>query len=195
VTKRRDGAEMSARGVDSNQEMADTCRDHGLQVPTGDALQYLSAQADESLGGLFAAQVVEHLPPDHLLQFLELGYRKLRPGSRIILETINPACWHAFFSSYLRNVTHAQPLPPETLQHFMTASGFQAVGIRYSTPVPESLKLQPIRWATSEVDSGQAPAEAADPLREAGAMINDNMAKSNGFLFSYMDYATIGERR
>ena len=189
------GAGVSARGVDSNHEMADTCRDRGLQATAGDALQYLSAQDDESLGGLFAAQVVEHLPPDYLLQLLELGYRKLRPGSRIILETINPACWYAFFSSYLRDVTHAQPLHPETLQHFMTASGYQAVDIRYSTPVPESLKLQPIRWATSRVDGGPAQAEAADPLREAGATINDNMAKLNGFLFSYMDYAAIGERR
>jgi O-antigen chain-terminating methyltransferase len=188
-------AGVSARGVDSNHEMADTCHDRGLQATAGDALQYLSAQDDESLGGIFAAQVVEHLPPDYLLQLLELGYRKLRPGSRIILETINPACWHAFFSSYLRDVTHAQPLHPETLQHFLTASGFQAVDIRYSMPVPESLKLQPIRWATSGVDNGPAQAEAANPLREAGAIVNDNMAKLNGFLFSYMDYAVIGERR
>ena len=77
----------------------------------------------------------------------------------------------------------------------MTASGFQAVDIRYSTSVPESLKLQPIRWATSEADSGPAKGEAADPLREAEAMTNDNMAKLNGFLFSHMDYAAIGERR
>ena len=62
-------------------------------------------------------------------------------------------------------------------------------------PVPESLKLQPIHWATSGADSGPAPAEAADPLREAGALINDNMANLNGFLFSYRDYAAIGERR
>jgi hypothetical protein len=45
------------------------------------------------------------------------------------------------------------------------------------------------------VDDGPAQAEAADPLREAGAVINDNMAKLTGSLFSYMDYAAIGERR
>ena len=188
-------AGVSARGVDRNQEMADACHDRGLQVTAGDALQYLSAQADESLGGLFAAQVVEHLEPDYLLQLLELGYRKLRPGSRIVLETINPACWYAFFSSYIRDVTHAQPLHPETLQYFLVASGFQAVDIRYSTPVPESLKLHPIQWATSAVDTGLAQQEPEDLLREAGAVINDNVAKLNGFLFTYMDYAAIGERR
>ena len=188
-------AGVSARGVDRNHEMADACRDRGLQATAGDALQYLSAQADESLGGLFAAQVVEHLEPDYLLQLLELSYRKLRPGSRIVLETINPACWYAFFSSYIRDVTHAQPLHPETLQYFLVASGFQAVDIRYSTPVPESLKLQPIQWATSAVDSGLAQQAPEDLLREAWAVINDNVGKLNGFLFTYMDYAAIGERR
>ena len=186
---------VSARGVDGNHEMADACRDRGLQATAGDALQYLSAQPDESLGGLFAAQVVEHLEPDYLLQLLELGYRKLRPGSRIVLETINPACWYAFFSSYIRDVTHAHPLHPETLQFFLAASGFQAVDIRYSAPVPESLKLQPIKLPTSAVDSGLAQPEPESLLREAGAVINDNVGKLNGFLFTYMDYAAIGERR
>jgi len=188
-------AGVSARGVDGNHEMVDTCRDRGLQATTGDALQYLSALEDESLGGLFAAQVVEHLEPDYLLQLLELGYRKLRPGSKIVLETINPACWLAFFSSYIRDVTHAHPLHPETLQYFLVASGFQAVDIRYSTPVPESQKLQPIKWATSAVDSGRAQPEPEDLLRAAAAVINDNVYKLNNFLFSYMDYAAIGERR
>ena len=35
----------------------------GLQAETGDALAYLRALPDSSLGGLFAAQVVEHLEP------------------------------------------------------------------------------------------------------------------------------------
>ena len=188
-------AGVSAHGVDRNHEMADACRDRGLQATAGDALQYLSVQADESLGGLFAAQVAEHLEPDYLLQLLELGYRKLRPGSKIVLETINPACWYAFFSSYIRDVTHARPLHPETLQYFLAASGFQAVDIRYSTPVPESLKLQPIQWVTSAVDTGLAQQEPEDVLREAGAVINDNVGKLNGFLFTYMDYAAVGERR
>ena len=54
---------------------------------------YLASLPDGSLGGLFAAQVVEHLEPDYLMRFLDAAYHKLRPGSKIVLETINPACW------------------------------------------------------------------------------------------------------
>ena len=77
-----------------------------------------------SLGGLFAAQVVEHLQPAYLLRFLELAFHKLRPGGRVVLETLNPACWVAFFDSYIRDITHVWPLHPDTLKYLVLASGF-----------------------------------------------------------------------
>ena len=43
--------------------------------------------------------------------------QKLRPGAPLVLETINPACWLAFFSSYIRDLTHVRPVHPETLQY------------------------------------------------------------------------------
>ena len=135
---------ISARGVDLNPEMAAICRDRGLDATAGDALSYLLAQPDGSLGGLFAAQVVEHLEPDYLLRLLDAAYHKLRPGSKIVLETINPACWYAFFASYIRDITHVQPLHPDTLRYLLVASGFQRVDIRYSAPVPDESKLQPV---------------------------------------------------
>ena len=45
-----------------------------------DALGYLESLEDGSLGGVFAAQVVEHLPPAALRRLLELVRSKLRPG-------------------------------------------------------------------------------------------------------------------
>ena len=36
-----------------------------------------------------------------------------------MLETINPACWLAFFSSYIRDFTHVRPVHPETLQYLL----------------------------------------------------------------------------
>ena len=135
---------ISARGIDLNEEMAAVSRERGLDVRSGDALSYLLAQPDGSLGGLFAAQVVEHLEPDYLMRFLEAAYHKLRPGSKIVLETINAACWYAFFSSYIRDVTHVRPLHPDTLRYLVSASGFQRVTVRFSAPFPEDMKLQAI---------------------------------------------------
>ena len=69
--------------------MVEICRAQGLEAVEGDALGYLRSLPDESLGGLFAAQVAEHLEPDYLLALLEEAFAKLRPGSAIVLETIN----------------------------------------------------------------------------------------------------------
>jgi O-antigen chain-terminating methyltransferase len=172
---------ISARGIDINDEMAAVCRGRGLDATAGDALGYLLAQPDGSLGGLFAAQVVEHLEPDYLMRFLEAAYHKLRPGSKIVLETINAACWYAFFSSYIRDVTHVRPLHPDTLRYLVNASGFQKVAVRFSAPYPEETKLQKV---------------PADPGRPDGvqAVFNENVTKLNDLLFTYLDYAAIGER-
>ncbi len=183
---------ISARGVDINHEMAAICRERGLEATSGDALSYLLAQPDGSLGGLFAAQVVEHLEPDYLMRLLEAAYHKLRPGSKIILETINPACWYAFFSSYIRDVTHVRPLHPDTLQYLVVASGFQRVQLRYSAPFPDESKLQLIPTSTKPAASGEA--REGDPLSSMAAVFNENVKKLNGLLFTYLDYAAIGER-
>ena len=182
---------IPARGVDLNGEMAAICRERGLHAEAADALSYLVAQPDASLGGLFAAQVVEHLQPDYLTQLLDVAGRKLRPGARIVLETVNPACWAAFFSSYIRDISHVQPLHPDTLQYLLLASGFQRVEIRYSAPVPEEWKLQPVR-----VSGGPAAdrAPAGELVPAMAAVFNENVDKLNGLLFTYLDYAAIGER-
>src|SRR6185503_14299288 len=142
---------IRARGIDLNHEMAETCRARGLDVTEADAVGYLSTIPDASLGGIFAAQVVEHLQPGYLLRFLELAFHKLRPGGRLVLETLNPACWVAFFDSYIRDITHVWPLHPETLKYLVTASGFPEVEIEFRAPVPDEHRLQPIA------------AEGADP--------------------------------
>ena len=105
-------AGVPARGLELNHEMAETCRARGLEVAEGDLLSYLQALPDGALGGLIAIQVVEHLDPDYLMRALDVAYHKLRPGARIVLETINPACWFAFFASYVRDLTHVRPLHP-----------------------------------------------------------------------------------
>ena len=86
---------IRGRGLDLNHEMAEVCRAAGLDVVERDVVSYLEPLPDGSLGGLFAAQVVEHLEPGYLLRFLELAFHKLRPGAPIVLETLNPACWVA----------------------------------------------------------------------------------------------------
>jgi len=172
---------IAARGIDLNHEMAEVCRARGLDVTEADAAGYLERLPDASLGGLFAAQVVEHLEPAYLLRVLELAHHKLRPGAPIVLETLNPACWTAFFDSFIRDITHVWPLHPETLRYLVLASGFSSAAIEYRSPVPPQDRLQPAAAA-----SGAAP-----DLVEA---FNANVEKLNARMFSFLDYAIAGRR-
>ncbi len=175
---------ISCRGIDLNPSMVDVCVAKGLHVETTDGLSYLRAQPDGSLGGLFAAQVVEHLEPGYLVQLLDVAYDKLRPGAVIVLETINPACWLAFFESYIRDLTHVRPVHPDTLKYLLVASGFQSVEVQFRSPYPEAEKLQAVA----------ASALGGDAARDAVETINANAAKLNSLLFTHMDYAAIGRR-
>ena len=176
---------VRARGIDLNHEMVETCRARGLDVTEADALGYLRAQADESLGGLIATQVVEHLEPAYLLAFLDRAQRVLKPGARIVLETINAGCWLAFFESYLRDITHARALHPDTLKYLVTASGFVETEVRFRAPVEPANRLQRAPKAARE--SGESVIALADAF-------DDNVERLNRLLFTHLDYAVIARR-
>jgi O-antigen chain-terminating methyltransferase len=177
-------ASIRARGVDANERMASVCRERGLAVEQADALDALRGQPDGSLGGLVAIQVVEHLPPGYLMACLEAAYHALRPGSTMVLETINVSCWMAFFETYLRDLTHARPLHPDTLRFLVEASGFTRVEVSYREPVRDEDRLPRITAPTSTDADVQALVIA----------LNAHADQLNARLFSSMDYAVIARR-
>jgi O-antigen chain-terminating methyltransferase len=172
---------IPSRGIDLNHEMAEECRARGFDVREADAVTYLSGLPDASLGGIFAAQVVEHMEPAYLLRFLELAFEKLQPGGRMVLETLNPACWTAFFESYVRDITHRCPLHPDTLKYLVLASGFSRAEIEFRSPVPLEDRLQPL----------MPGADAGPDSRDLVETFNANVDKLNGRMFTNMDYAIV----
>ncbi len=180
---------ISAHGVDTNAAAVEGCRERGLAATRSDALGYLRTRADESTGGLFSAQVVEHLEADYLMQMLGDAHRTLRPGSRIVLETINPASWTAFFSAYVRDITHRHPLHPDTLGYLLRASGFVDVTIVYQAPVPDAAKLRraAVDPALAATPAGAAVVALADTLNQHADLLNSQ-------IFAEQDYAAVGRR-
>ena len=124
--------------------------------------------------------MIEHLDPRYLTSLLDAAFEKLRPGAPIVLETINPACWFAFFESYIRDITHVRAIHPDTLKYLLIATGFQQVDIRYRAPYPEHEKLQPLLPQASLGDSVET--------------LNANVEKINRLLFTWLDYAAIARR-
>src|SRR5438132_951651 len=159
-------AGIEARGVDADVDMVAYARGEGLEVEQADALAYLEALDDGSLGGVFAGQVVEHLPPPTLLRLLELAARKLRPEGLLVAETINPLSPLAL-RSYFADLTHAQPLVPETLALLARQAGFCEVETRFLNEPAERLAIPD------------------DPLIAA------NVRRLNEILFAPLDYAIL----
>lgn len=158
-------AGIDASGVDGDADMVAFARGDGLEVEQADVIAALEARADGSLGGVFAAQLVEHLPPPALVRLLALAARKLRAGGLLVAETINPLSPLAL-RSYFADLTHAQPLVPDTLALLAEHAGFRSVELRYANP-PEPLAIPD------------------DPVLAA------NTRRLNELLFGPLDYAVV----
>lgn len=175
-------AGIPARGVESNGEMVAYCRERALDVEHADLFTFLAAQTEESLGGVFLAQVIEHLPPPKLLELLHLCYQKLSPGGVLVAETINPMCVVALVSHFTIDLSHCKPIHPETALFLAQAVGFADARLHYTSPVPERGRLQPI-----------------EPAPQAGAgdwrtVFNENVRKLNDLLYTYQDYALVARK-
>lgn len=171
---------IEGQGVEGNARFAQACRERGLAVEHGDLVAFLRARRAGSLGGVFAAQVAEHLPPPVLLAMLREAYRALRPDGLLLLETVNPRSVFALVEVFNRDLTHERPLHPETLRFLAAAQGFADVRIELRAPVEATQLLRP-------VPEEGLPARAADAL-------NENVRRLNDLLFGPQEYALLARR-
>jgi 2-polyprenyl-3-methyl-5-hydroxy-6-metoxy-1,4-benzoquinol methylase len=116
-------AGVPAIGVDIDEAMVRRCRAKGHTVEQTDGISYLRAQADSSLSAIFAAQVVEHLPYEDLILFLELSRAKLKSSGQLIFETVNPHALEAF-KTFWTDLTHQRPIFPEVAVAWCWLTGF-----------------------------------------------------------------------
>jgi O-antigen chain-terminating methyltransferase len=156
--------------------MVALCRDKGLDVVQGDLLDTLAAKPEGSLGGIFAAQVIEHLPPARLRRLVDLAFAKLSAGGALVLETINPLSVFALVQIYFLDPTHRAPVHPEALRFLLETSGFGEVDIRFVGELGEE-KLEPLPGADA-----------------AASLINRNLDRLNALLFAPSGYAAIGRK-
>jgi O-antigen chain-terminating methyltransferase len=171
-------AGIEARGVDLDSELVAFCRADRLEVEHGDAVAHLEGLPDGSLGGIFAAQLIEHLPPGLLYRLLELAARRLRPGGILVAETINPLSLVAL-KHYFADPTHEQPLVPDTLALLATQAGFRTTEVRFLHHPPEGERLRAV----------ELPSDPAfDPARRALAY---NLERLNEVVFGAQDYALV----
>lgn len=166
---------IDAKGVEAGTDQCLLCREKGLEVVQQDLLSYLESLPDGALGGLFSAQVIEHLTAGDQLRFIWLAYQKTQQGSPVIIETINAQCVWAVMRNFFLDPTHVRPMHPETLKFAMNSVQFKNVEIRFSSPVSERL---------------------IPPLHLDGnvAEFNRRIQDLNELMYGSQDYAAIGWR-
>ena len=169
---------VEARGVELNTDQYLLCKEKGLNVLQQDLFSFLESQPDASLGGIFSAQVIEHLTASDQLRYVQLAYKKVTPGSPVIFETINAQCVIAVVRNFFLDPTHIRPVHPETLKFAMESVHFRDVTLLYSSPSTE----QHVPPLILEAKQGNL------------AAFNQGIAGLNDFLYGPQDFAAIGFR-
>ena len=171
---------IKAKGIDANLDMVLLCQEKGLDVIQGDALDYLEALSDASLDGIFAAQFIEHLPPNAIVSFVQLCHRKLKPNGVILLETPNPQCLTTMAWGFYLDFSHLWPCHPEAMRYLLESMRFRDVRLEFSAPVDAQASIPLVQ------DASLFGAETARFNRAAQRL--------NELIFGYQDYAVIGHR-
>jgi O-antigen chain-terminating methyltransferase len=174
-------AGIKGRGVETNASAVSACRAAGLDVAQGDLIEFLRSAESGSVGGVFAAQVAEHLPPPILQTLLAEAFRVLKAGGLLVLETVNPRSVTGLLEVFNRDLTHEKPLHPETLSFLASAAGFGEVRVEMLSPVEPLAQLRRLEGS------------AALP----GSMVetfNENVDRLNRLLYGPLEYALYARR-
>jgi SAM-dependent methyltransferase len=158
--------QLRATGVDSNRILVAQCGNRGLEVVEEDLMDHLQHLPDASLGAVTGFHIIEHLPIETLVRFLNETVRVLKPGGVVIFETPNPENVLVGSCNFYFDPTHRNPLPSQVMKFLVESKGF--VGV-------EILKLNP---------SDEAP------IAGDSEIVN----RFNEYFYGPMDYAVIGWR-
>lgn len=141
------------------------CQAKGLAVEKADLFAYLPDLPDASLDGVTALQLVEHLPPERLPEFVALAHTKLKRGGLLAIETPNPECLAIFATHFYLDPTHAKPVPPALMAFYLEEAGFGRL---------ETIRLSP----------------AIDSMPSVGSLAKDFRDQ----FFGSLDYAIFGRK-
>ena len=117
---------VEALGIDSDPACCHAARQRGINILCEDVFAYLQGTAEESLGGIFSAHLVEHLPYQEVMTLIRLAYRALEPGGIILLATPNVRGLYTHLESFYLHFGHVTFYHPKLLSFFLDHSGFSS---------------------------------------------------------------------
>lgn len=126
-----------ARGVDVNQVLVERARGKGLPVERADLFDVLVKGRKETLAGISAFHVLEHLPANMQVRFLRLAFAALRPGGVLMLEFPNILSLRVAATDFHKDPTHLRPLHPVTVEGWLREMGFEKIHVEFLHPYPK----------------------------------------------------------
>jgi SAM-dependent methyltransferase len=168
---------VEARGIEADPDLVSKARGRGLDVARGLAVEHLGNVPDAGLGGLAMIQVIEHLAPHAVIEFVKIASEKVRPGGKVVVETVNPASLYTYAHAFWVDPDHVRPVHPNFLEFLFREAGFSEVRTVFRTPV----------------DDGDA-LEMLPGDEETTKRLNANFERINSLLFGPQDYAIIATR-
>lgn len=130
---------IPAHGIDLDGASVDMCRAEGLQAEVADLFEYLGSESGTPFDGIFAGQIVEHLPPEQLPHMIKLCAARLKPGGILAIETPNPECLAIFATHFYIDPTHTKPIPPALLAFYYQEFGIGIIETHRRFPAAESM--------------------------------------------------------
>jgi SAM-dependent methyltransferase len=175
---------IGAYGIDASLAMVRVCREKNLEAVHGDALDHLRMLPAASLGGVFSAQVVEHLETGELPKLFRLCREKMKEGAAIVVETQNPLSLVVGASEFYRDPGHTKPLHPEGVKFLLEAAGFRDIEILFSSPFSSEETIPPIEIVYDVPESVRAALDG----------VNERIARLNRLLFGHRDFAAAARK-
>lgn len=164
---------INAIGIDTYPHYIEYCKLKGLNAIKNDAIEYLKKV--DSVDGIFASQLIEHLSTEQLIELCKISYDKLEDGAYLVMETPNPTSLAIYTNAFYIDPSHNKPIHPLTIQYFLEKSGFSNVEIIYTEKSRIPKKIPELQ------------AEEIKNLDE----FNKSMKEIEQMLYGSQDYAVI----
>lgn len=134
-------------GVDLNQVEIEHARQMGVpNLECGNVLNYLQ-QRDAQFDLISAFNLFEHLTKSEILDLLELIYRALKPGGRLIAVTPNGLSPFAGATRFW-DFSHETSFTPASWRQISRLTGFSSEVFEEYGPIPHSIKgcIRALLW-------------------------------------------------
>jgi SAM-dependent methyltransferase len=115
-------------GIDADEAMVREVTSKGLRALACEANGFLDSHPDE-FDGIFAAHLIEHLPPQAVQNLVQAAARALKPNGRLILVTPNPQNLQMQLRDFWIDLQHVRFYSAEIVRWIVHDAGLKDIEI------------------------------------------------------------------